>query len=541
MVKNKNLEFGLEGRNKIREGVNRLASAVGSTLGPSGRNVIIQQENGSPVVTKDGVSVAKEIKLKDPIQNIGAEVLKEVSMRAAKKAGDGTTTATVLAAAMYNEGLKAAMAGLNVVELKRGMDKAATELIDAIQDVAVDVVTNDEIKQIATISANNDSSIGAIIASAMDSVGKDGVIQVQESKTAETSLEIVEGMRLDKGFVSPYFVNDNQTMIATLESPYILLCDKKISSVKEVLALLETCSKQNKPLLIIADDVDGEALAAMIVNKARGILNVCAVKAPGFGDNKLQNLEDIAVLTGGQVISTQKGMKLEKMTTEMLGTARTVRVSQDETVIVDGGGSEEDIKLRVDQITNQYENSDSDYEKKGLQARMSKLIGGVAVIHIGAPTEVELREKVDRVDDALSATRAAVEEGIVPGGGLCLLRAGEAVSAVEATYTHPDQKAGRDIVLRACAKPFEIILENAGKNAAHVLVGMAEAKMDGYNARTDEYVNMMEAGIIDPAKVTITALELAVSAAGTLLSTECIVSIDPEEEKKEERQTQYMM
>ena len=462
-------------------------------------------------------------------------------MRAAKKAGDGTTTATVLAAAMYNEGLKAAMAGLNVVELKRGMDKAATELIDAIQDVAVDVVTNDEIKQIATISANNDSSIGAIIASAMDSVGKDGVIQVQESKTAETSLEIVEGMRLDKGFVSPYFVNDNQTMIATLESPYILLCDKKISSVKEVLALLETCSKQNKPLLIIADDVDGEALAAMIVNKARGILNVCAVKAPGFGDNKLQNLEDIAVLTGGQVISTQKGMKLEKMTTEMLGTARTVRVSQDETVIVDGGGSEEDIKLRVDQITNQYENSDSDYEKKGLQARMSKLIGGVAVIHIGAPTEVELREKVDRVDDALSATRAAVEEGIVPGGGLCLLRAGEAVSAVEATYTHPDQKAGRDIVLRACAKPFEIILENAGKNAAHVLVGMAEAKMDGYNARTDEYVNMMEAGIIDPAKVTITALELAVSAAGTLLSTECIVSIDPEEEKREERQTQYMM
>nr|AQM32616.1 chaperonin GroEL [uncultured virus] len=541
MVKNKNLEFGLEGRNKIREGVNRLASAVGSTLGPSGRNVIIQQENGSPVVTKDGVSVAKEIKLKDPVQNIGAEVLKEVSMRAAKKAGDGTTTATVLAAAMYNEGLKAVMAGLNVVELKRGMDKAATELIDAIQDVAVDVVTNDEIKQIATISANNDSSIGAIIASAMDSVGKDGVIQVQESKTAETSLEIVEGMRLDKGFVSPYFVNDNQTMIATLENPYILLCDKKISSVKEVLALLETCSKQNKPLLIIADDVDGEALAAMIVNKARGILNVCAVKAPGFGDNKLQNLEDIAVLTGGQVVSTQKGMKLEKLTTEMLGTARTIRVSQDETVIVDGGGSEEAIKLRVDQITNQYENSDSDYEKKGLQARMSKLIGGVAVIHIGAPTEVELREKVDRVDDALSATRAAVEEGIVPGGGLCLLRAGEAVSAVETTYTHPDQKAGRDIVLRACAKPFEIILENAGKTAAHILVGMAEAKKDGYNARTDEYVNMMEAGIIDPAKVTITALELAVSAAGTLLSTECVVSIDPEEEKKEERQPQYMM
>lgn len=541
MAKNKNLEFGLDGRNKIREGVNRLANAVGSTLGPSGRNVIIQQENGSPVVTKDGVSVAKEIKLKDPIENIGAEVLKEVSMRAAKKAGDGTTTATVLAAAMYNEGLKAVMAGLNVVEVKRGMDTACAEVIDAIQEVAEDVVTNEEIKQVATISANNDTSIGTIIASAMDSVGKDGVIQVQESKTAETSLEIVEGMRLDKGFVSPYFVNDNQQMIATLENPYILLCDKKISSVKEVLALLETCSKQNKPLLIIADDVDGEALAAMIVNKARGILNVCAIKAPGFGDSKLQNLEDIAVLTGGEVVSTQKGMKLEKLTTEMLGTARTVKVSQDETVIVDGGGSEESIKTRVDQITNQYENSESDYEKKGLQARMSKLIGGVAVIHIGAPTEVELREKVDRVDDALSATRAAVEEGIVAGGGLCLLRAGEAVSAADATYTHPDQKAGRDIVLRACGKPFETILENAGKTAAHVLVGMAEAKVDGYNARTDEYVNMIEAGIIDPAKVTITALELAVSAAGTLLSTECIISIDPEQVEKEEKQPQYMM
>ena len=543
MAKNKNLEFGLEGRNKIRDGVNKLASAVGSTLGPSGRNVIIEQEDGAPVVTKDGVSVAKEIKLKDPIENIGAEVLKEVSMRAAKKAGDGTTTATVLAASMYNEGLKAVMAGLNVVEVKRGMDAATAQIIDQIQEVAEDVLTNDEIKQIATISANNDDTIGAIIAEAMDSVGKDGVIQVQESKTAETSLEIVEGMQLDRGFVSPYFVNDNQSMIATLENPYILLCDKKISNVKEVLALLETCSKQNKPLLIIADDVDGEALAAMIVNKARGILNVCAVKAPGFGDRKLQNLEDIATLTGGQVVSTQKGMKLEKLTTEMLGTARTVKVSQHETVIVDGGGDQEAIKMRVDQITAQYEEVDSDYEKKALQERMSKLIGGVAVIHIGAPTEVELREKVDRVDDALAATRAAVEEGIVPGGGLALLKAGEAVSSqpIKTEMTHPDQQAGREIVLRACAKPFDLILENAGKTSAHILVGMAEAKKDGYNARTDEYVNMIEAGIIDPAKVTITALELAVSAAGTLLSTECIVSIDPEKANKEEKQPQYMM
>ena len=551
MAKSKNLEFGMEGRNRIRNGVNKLASAVGSTLGPSGRNVIIQQENGAPVVTKDGVSVAKEITMKDEVENIGAEVLKEVSMRAAKKAGDGTTTATVLAAAMYNEGLKAVAAGLNVVEVKRGMDKAAAQIIDQIQEVAKDVVTNDEIKQVATISANNDISIGTIIASAMDSVGKDGVIQVQESKTAETSLEIVEGMRLDRGFVSPYFVNDNQTMIATLENPYILLCDKKISSVKEVLALLETCSKQNKPLLIIADDVDGEALAAMIVNKARGILNVCAIKAPGFGDRKLQNLEDIAVLTGGEVVTTQKGMKLEKLTTEMLGTARTVRVSQDETVIVDGGGEEEAIKARVDQITSQYEEADSDYEKKSLQERMSKLIGGVAVIHIGAPTEVELREKVDRVDDALAATRAAVEEGIVPGGGTCLVEAVNSVmngaaQSVGGEVTHVDQKEGMNLVYRACSKPYNLILENAGKTPAAVSMATIEkqakdSNIDGYDVRTDEYVNMIESGIIDPAKVTITALELAVSAAGTLLSTECVISIDPEQKEVEEKQPQYMM
>jgi len=540
MSKTKVLEFGIEGRDKIRKGVNKLASAVETTLGPSGRNVIIQKENGTPVVTKDGVSVAREITLKDPVENIGAEVIKEVSMKAAKKAGDGTTTATVLAAAMYNEGLKAVMAGLNIVEVKRGMDSAVADVVKAIREVAQDVVTNEEIKQVATVSANNDTTIGTIIAEAMDSVGKDGIIQVQESKTAETSLEIVEGMQLDRGFVSPYFVNNNQTMTATLDNPLILLCDKKISSIKEVLSLLENCSKQNKPLLIIADDVDGEALAAMVVNKARGILNVCAVKAPGFGDRKLQNLEDIATLTGAQVVSTQKGMKLEKLTADMLGTARTVKVSQQETIIVDGGGDPELIKERVAQITSQYENAESDYEKQQLQERMSKLIGGVAVIHIGAPTEVELKEKVDRVDDALSATRAAVEEGIVPGGGLCLLRAGEAVGALSDTQsTHPDQKAGRNIVLRACTRPFEAILMNAGKTPAHILVGMDAEKKDGYDARNDEYVNMIEAGIIDPAKVTITALELAASAAGTLLSTECIISIDPDQPKQDDVQPQY--
>ena len=432
------------------------------------------------------------------------------------------------------------MAGLNIVEVKRGMDRAVNNIIDHIRTTTQDVVTSDEIKQVATISANNDETIGAIIAEAMDSVGKDGVIQVQESKTAETSLEIVEGMQFEKGYVSPYFVNDNETMITTLEKPLILLCDKKISSVKEILTLLETCSKQNKSLLIIADDVDGEALAAMVVNKARGILNVCAVKAPGYGDRKLQSLEDIAILTGGQVVSTQKGMKLEKVTGDMLGTARTVKVSQTETVIVDGGGTEEAIKARVDQITSQYDSAESDHDKKMHQERMSKLIGGVAVIHIGAPTEVELREKVDRIDDALSATRAAVEEGIVIGGGLSLLNAGRTVSETTQEYSHPDEKAGHDIVFRACKAPFEAILANAGKTPDQILVGMAEQKVDGYNARTNEYVNMMEAGIIDPAKVTITALELACSAAGTLLTTECVVSIDPEEANKvEDKQPQY--
>lgn len=542
MSKTKVLEFGMEGREKIKKGVNKLSSAVQSTLGPCGRNVVIEKEHGAPTVTKDGVSVAKEIKLKDPVENIGAEVIKEVSMRAAKKAGDGTTTATVLAASMYNEGLKAVVSGLNIVEVKRGMDQAAEAILKEVKATASDVVTSEEIKQIATISANNDSSIGTIIAEAMDSVGKDGVIQVQESRTAETSLEIVEGMQLDRGFISPYFVTDNDTMTATLENPLILLCDKKISNIKEILNLLETCSKQNKPLLLIADDVDGEALAAMIVNKSRGILNVCAVKAPGFGDRKLQNLEDIALLTGAEVVSTQKGMKLEKLTSNMLGTARTVKVSQNETVIVDGGGDTEAIQERVSQITSQYEEASSDYEKQMLQERMSKLIGGVAVIHIGAPTEVELKEKVDRVDDALSATRAAVEEGIVPGGGLCLLRASERVAVDFIETTHPDQVAGQAIVLKACHTPFNAILENAGKSAGDILIGIEKAKVDGYNARTGEFVNMLEAGIIDPAKVTMTALELAVSAAGTLLSTECVISIDPDQPADDKNSNQqYMM
>ena len=537
MSKTKVLEFGADGRDKIRAGVNKLASAVESTLGPRGRNVIIEKEGSAPSVTKDGVSVAREIRLKDPVENMGAEIIKEVSMRAAKKAGDGTTTATVLAAAMYNEGLKAIVNGFNPIEVKRGMDLAVKDLVREVREMSKDVVTNEEIKQIATISANNDDSIGSIIAEAMDSVGKDGVIQVQESRTAETSLEVVEGMQIDRGFVSPYFVTDNDSMTTTLENPLILLCDKKISNIKEVLGLLETCSKQNKPLLIIADDVDGEALAAMVVNKARGILNVCAVKAPGFGDKKLQQLEDIAILTGAEVVSTQKGMKLEKLTADMLGTARTVKVSQHETVIVDGGGDSEKIKVRIDQLTNAYENAESDYEKQAVQERVSKLIGGVAVIHVGAPTEVELREKVDRVDDALSATRAAVEEGIVPGGGICLLQAVNAINAQETERSlSQDQKQGYNIVMKAVQRPFEAILGNAGKSAVEVKVAMKEAGVDGYDVRMDMPVNMVEAGIIDPAKVTITALELANSAAGTLLTTECVVSIDPDQPKEEKQQ-----
>ena len=541
MSKTKVLEFGADGRDKIRAGVNKLASAVESTLGPRGRNVIIEKEGSAPSVTKDGVSVAREIRLKDPVENMGAEILKEVSMRAAKKAGDGTTTATVLAAAMYNEGLKAIVNGFNPIEVKRGMDLAVKDLVSEVREMSKDVVTNEEIKQIATISANNDDSIGSIIAEAMDSVGKDGVIQVQESRTAETSLEVVEGMQIDRGFVSPYFVTDNDSMTTTLENPLILLCDKKISNIKEVLGLLETCSKQNKPLLIIADDVDGEALAAMVVNKARGILSVCAVKAPGFGDKKLQQLEDIAILTGAEVVSTQKGMKLEKLTADMLGTARTVKVSQHETVIVDGGGDSEKIKVRIDQLTNAYENAESDYEKQAVQERVSKLIGGVAVIHVGAPTEVELREKVDRVDDALSATRAAVEEGIVPGGGICLLQAVSTIETQpEARVLSQDQQQGYNIVLKAAQRPFEAILGNAGKSAVEVKVAMKEAGVDGYDVRMDMPVNMVEAGIIDPAKVTITALELANSAAGTLLTTECVVSIDPDQPKEEKQQQNWM-
>jgi len=538
-MKAKNLDFNSEAREKIRNGVNHLSQAVASTLGPCGRTVLIEKEHGAPVSTKDGVSVAKEINLKDPVENMGAQVIKEVSMRAAKQAGDGTTTATVLAAAMYNEGLKHLNAGVNPVEMKRGMDKAVTAIVSELRKLSTDVSTNDQIRQVATISANNDEAVGNIIAEAMDSVGKDGVIQVDESRTAETTLEIVEGMQIDRGFVSPYFVTNQSTMTTTLEKPYILIYDKKISAIKEILPLLETCSKQSKPLVIIADDVDGEALATMVLNKARGILNVCAIKAPGYGDRKTANLEDIATLTGGQVVSATKGMKLEKLTIEMLGTARTVTVSQNETIIVDGGGSEDAIKTRIEDIKTQYDNAKSEYDKQHLQERMSKLVGGVAVLNIGAASEIELKEKKDRVDDALQATRAAVEEGIIPGGGIAL----QSIAAnVGVTPENEDQNFGVQVVLKACKAPFRAILENAGKNAEAIAMQIkaeGDGKNAGYDARNNKVVDMIQAGIIDPTKVTRTALELACSVAGTLLTTECVVSIEKEEEKQPEPQYQY--
>jgi chaperonin GroEL len=538
MNKTKNLTFSSEARDKVRNGVNKLASAVQATLGPCGRNVLIEKENSNPVITKDGVSVAKEIFLKDPIENAGAQAIKEVSMKAAKLAGDGTTTATVLASFIYNEGLKAINSGVNPVELKRGMDKATSAVIENLRNASRDVKTNEEIKQVATISANNDTAVGAIIAEAMESVGKNGVIQVDESKTSETTLEIVEGMQIDRGFLSPYFATNQATMTTTLENPLILIYDRKISTVKEILPLLETCSKQNKPLLIVADDVDGEALATMVLNKARGILNVCAIKAPGFGDRKIHNLEDIATLTKGTVVAAQKAMKLDKLTVEMLGTCRTVTVSQNETIIVDGAGDPEAIKARIEDIKSLYEKADSDYEKQFLKERMSKLIGGVAVLNIGAATEIELKEKKDRVDDALHATRAAVEEGIVAGGGIALLN----VSNVTVECENEDQQLGVNIVKKACFAPFKAIVENAGKSAEAIKTKLdaiekenPSAETFGYDARNDKFVNMYDAGIIDPTKVTRTALELATSAAGTLLTTECIITLDPEE--KEEQKT----
>ena len=533
MNKVKNVNYGASARQKLQAGVNKLGNAVKATMGPSGRTVILEREYGTPVITKDGVSVAKEVNLKDPVENLGAQVVKEVAMKTAKIAGDGTTTATVLAQTILNEGLKHADAGANVIEIKRGMDKATAKVVEYLKQLSNDVVGSDQIRMVATTSANNDALIGSIIANAMDSVGKKGVITVDESKTSETTLEIVEGLQFDRGYVSPYFVTDNTTMTATLENPYILIYDKRISSIKEVLPLLETCSKQNKPLLIIAEDIDGEALATMVLNKARGILNICAVKAPGFGDRRGQILEDIATLTGGTVISPQKGTKLDKLTTAMLGTARRVVISKDESVIVDGAGAPEDIETRVSNLSAQLATCESDHDMLALQERIARLIGGVAVINVGASSEVEMKEKKDRVDDALNATKAAVEEGILPGGGLALLSAAKVLRTME--VDNEDQKIGVSIVEKACTAPFDCIMSNAGLNPEVIKMRLESvekenpsAEIFGWDARTNKICSVF---IIDPTKVTRTALEMAVSVAGMLLTTEAVVSIEPDTDK----------
>ena len=525
----KDIKFDIEARDGLKRGVDALANAVKVTLGPKGRNVIIGKAFGGPNVTKDGVTVAKEIELQDPLENMGAQMVKEVASKTNDLAGDGTTTATVLAQAIVKEGLKNVAAGANPMDLKRGIDKAVEAIVDDLTKQAKVVGSDSEkIKQIASISANNDEVIGELIANAFAKVGKEGVITVEEAKGTDTFVDVVEGMQFDRGYLSPYFVTNPEKMEAELESPYILLYDKKVSSLKELLPVLEPVAQSGKPLLIIAEDVDGEALSTLVVNKLRGALKIAAVKAPGFGDRRKAMLEDIAILTGGTVISEERGYTLENTTIEMLGTAKRVNIDKDNTTIVSGAGDADTIKNRVNQIKGQMETTTSDYDKEKLQERLAKLAGGVAVLYVGAASEVEMKEKKDRVDDALHATRAAVEEGIVAGGGVALLRAKAVLSKVKAD--NADEATGIQIVSRAVEAPLRTIVENAGLEGSVVVAKVAEGKGDfGYNAKTDEYVDMLKAGIIDPKKVTRVALENAASVAGMILTTECAL-IDIKEE-----------
>jgi len=517
----KDIKFDIEARDGLKRGVDALANAVKVTLGPKGRNVIIGKSFGGPTVTKDGVTVAKEIELKDPLENMGAQMVKEVASKTNDLAGDGTTTATVLAQAIVKEGLKNVAAGANPMDLKRGIDKAVEAIVADLSKQAKVVGSDSEkIKQIAAISANNDEVIGELIANAFAKVGKEGVITVEEAKGTDTYVDVVEGMQFDRGYLSPYFVTNPEKMEAELENPYILLYDKKVSSLKELLPVLEPVAQSGKPLLIIAEDVDGEALSTLVVNKLRGALKIAAVKAPGFGDRRKAMLEDIAILTGGTVISEERGYTLENTTIEMLGTAKRVTIDKDNTTIVSGAGEADMIKNRVNQIKGQMEASTSDYDKEKLQERLAKLAGGVAVLYVGAASEVEMKEKKDRVDDALHATRAAVEEGIVAGGGVALLRAKNVLAALKAD--NADEATGIQIVSRAVESPLRTIVENAGLEGSVVVAKVAEGKGDfGYNAKTDEYVDMLKAGIIDPKKVTRVALENAASVAGMILTTEC--------------------
>ncbi len=517
----KDIKFDIEARDGLKRGVDALANAVKVTLGPKGRNVIIGKSFGGPNVTKDGVTVAKEIELKDPLENMGAQMVKEVASKTNDLAGDGTTTATVLAQAIVKEGLKNVAAGANPMDLKRGIDKAVEAIVADLGKQAKVVGSDSEkIKQIASISANNDEVIGELIATAFGKVGKEGVITVEEAKGTDTYVDVVEGMQFDRGYLSPYFVTNPEKMNVELENPYILLYDKKVSSLKELLPVLEPVAQSGKPLLIIAEDVDGEALSTLVVNKLRGALKIAAVKAPGFGDRRKAMLEDIAILTGGTVIAEESGYTLENATLEMLGTAEKITIDKDNTTIVNGAGNADLIKNRVNQIKSQMETTTSDYDKEKLQERLAKLAGGVAVLYVGAASEVEMKEKKDRVDDALHATRAAVEEGIVAGGGVALLRAKSALASIKAD--NADEATGIQIVFRAVESPLRTIVENAGLEGSVVVAKVSEGTGDfGYNAKTDEYVDMLKAGIIDPKKVTRVALENAASVAGMILTTEC--------------------
>ena len=525
----KQIKFDADARQKILAGVEKLSAAVTSTLGPSGRNVIIDKKFGSPQITKDGVTVAKEIELPDPFENMGAQMVKEVASKTNDVAGDGTTTATLLAEAIYREGLKNLTAGANATALKNGIDKATATVVEAIAKMSKKVKSADEIAQVATISANGDTEIGTMISNAMDKVGKDGTITVEEAKTLESTLDVVEGMQFDKGYLSPYFVTDPEEMECVLENPYILLFEKKISNLQDMLPLLQSVAKTGKPLMIIAEDVEGEALATLVVNKLRGSFQVCAVKAPGFGDRRKAILEDLAILTGGKLISEDLGIKLENVTLEQLGSAAKVTVDKDNTTIVKGKGKSADISARVALIKKQIEETTSDYDREKLQERLAKLAGGVAIIKVGAATEAAMKEKKDRVDDALHATRAAVEEGIVPGGGVAYLRCQKAVEALELTG---DEKVGAAIIARAIEAPLRKLVNNAGQEAALVIATVKGKKgSEGYNVRTGEYGDLLKCGVVDPAKVTRTALQNAASIAGLLLTTDCMVTDIPE--KKE--------
>ena len=525
----KQIYFNTESRENLRKGVDILANAVKVTLGPKGRNVILDKKFGAPTITKDGVTVAKEIELKDPVENMGAQLVKEVASKTADDAGDGTTTATVLAQAIFTNGIKNVAAGANPMDLKRGIDKAVKTVISDLQDQSKEIKDSSEISQVATVSANNDHEIGNMVANAMDKVGRDGVITVEEAKSTKTEVKTVEGMQFDRGYLSPYFVTNSDKMEVELENPYILIYDKKISAMKELLPVLELVSQSSKPLLIIAEDIEGEALATIVVNKIRGALKVAAVKAPGFGDRRKAMLEDLAILTGGTVISEERGYKLESATIDYLGTANKINIDKDNTTIVSGAGKKSDINARVNQIKKQIENTTSEYDKEKLQERLAKLSGGVAILYVGAATEVEMKEKKDRVDDALHATRAAVQEGIVAGGGIAFIRAINSLDKLD--LDNEDQNTGVIIVKTALESPIRTIVENSGGEGSVVIQKIKESKNDfGYNAATDTYESMFAAGIIDPTKVTRLALENAASIASLLITTECVIVDEPEKD-----------